>query len=149
MVWVQLQGMCPCYCSNSTAELRLRPFWNLLNSQEESGDDTAPPLGVKLTVYRLLNMTTMISFCFAKGILTYKGLSTVPTTLDWVSGGVLAAAWVYLVHFTKSFLLIWRLKSVLGWLVRGRTTLEEMGMVLPRWSGACDRLLRKACSWRV
>ena len=77
-------------------------------------------------------MTTMISFCFAKGILTYKGLSTVPTTLDWVSGGVLAAAWVYLVHFTKSFLLIWRLKSVLGWLVRGRTTLEEMGMVLPR-----------------
>ena len=63
-----------------------------MNSQEEHDDDTAPPLGVKLTVYRLLNMTTMISFCFAKGILTYKGLSTVPTTLDWVSGGVLAAA---------------------------------------------------------
>ena len=93
----------PCFCSNSTAEVRLPPFWNLLNSQEERNDDTAPPLGVKLTVYRLLNMTTMISFCFAKGILTYKGLSTVPTTLDWISGGVLAAVWVYLVYFTNHF----------------------------------------------
>ena len=59
--------------------------------------DAAPPFGVKLTVYRLLNMTTMLSFCFAKGILTYNGLSTVPTTLDWVSGGVLAVVWVNLV----------------------------------------------------
>ena len=38
----------------------------------------------------------MVSFCFAKGILTYEGLSTVPTTLDWVSGGVLAAVCVCL-----------------------------------------------------
>ena len=52
--------------------------------------DATPPLGVKLTVYRLLKMTIIFSFCFAKGILTYKGLSTVPTTVDWVSGGVLA-----------------------------------------------------------
>jgi len=60
--------------------------------------DATPPLGVKLTVYRLLNITTISSFCVAKGILTYKGLSTVPTTLDWVSGGVLAVVlyWISL-----------------------------------------------------
>ena len=58
--------------------------------------DAAPPLGVKLTVYRLLNMSTMLSFCFAKGVLTYKGLSIVPTMLDWVSGGLLAVVWVNL-----------------------------------------------------
>ncbi|KAF8266038.1 hypothetical protein EI94DRAFT_242838 [Lactarius quietus] len=52
--------------------------------------EATPPLGVKLTVYRLLNMATMFSFCVAKGILTYDGVSTLPTTLDWVSGGVLA-----------------------------------------------------------
>ena len=52
--------------------------------------DATPVLGVKLTVYRLLNITIVSSFCVAKGILTYKGLSTVPTTLDWLSGGVLA-----------------------------------------------------------
>jgi len=37
-------------------------------------------------------MTTIFSFCIAKGILTYKGLSTAPTTLDWFSGGVLGIA---------------------------------------------------------
>ena len=51
---------------------------------------TPPPLGVNLTCYKLLNMTTMFSFCIAKAILAYKGQSTAPTTLDWVSGGVLA-----------------------------------------------------------
>ena len=54
------------------------------------GDTSDPPLGVKLTCYRLLNMMTMFSFCIAKGILTYKGQSVAPTTLDWFSGGVLA-----------------------------------------------------------
>jgi len=60
--------------------------------------DATPPLGVKLTVYRLLNMATILSFCIAKGILTYKGLSTIPTTLDCVLGGVLAVVlyWVSL-----------------------------------------------------
>jgi hypothetical protein len=63
---------------------------------EEHGDGSPvdsdaipPPLGVKLTAYRLLNMATMFAFCFAKGILSYEGLSTIPTTLDWFSGWVL------------------------------------------------------------
>lgn len=80
--------------------------------------DAAPPLGVKLTVYRLLNMTTMLSFCFAKGILAYKGLSTVPTTLDWVSGGVLAVVWVNLVDLsTKTYPSSNDVKTILGRLV--------------------------------
>ena len=50
-----------------------------------------PPLGVKLTCYRLLNLTTLLSFGIIKGILTYMGQSTAPTTLDWISGSLLAA----------------------------------------------------------
>jgi hypothetical protein len=50
-----------------------------------------PPLGVKLTVYRMLNMITLLSFGIIKGILTYMGKSAAPTTLDWVSGTLLAA----------------------------------------------------------
>ena len=83
--------------------------------------DATPPLGVKLTVYRLLNMSTMFSFCFAKGILTYKGLSTVPTTLDWVSGGVLAVVWVNRGNSSmRAKGTYWGsndVKAILGWLV--------------------------------
>jgi len=64
--------------------------------EEEHGDDrltnkdaTSLPLGVKLTVYRLVLMTTVLSFGAAKSILTYKGQSIAPTTLDWVSGAFL------------------------------------------------------------
>ncbi|KAF8260069.1 hypothetical protein EI94DRAFT_1689981 [Lactarius quietus] len=53
-------------------------------------DAALPPLGVKLTCYRLLNMMTVFSFGIIKGILTYMGQSTAPTTLDWVSGALLA-----------------------------------------------------------
>lgn len=67
------------------------------SDQEEHGDDHSAdmdaalhPLGVKLTGYRLLNMTIIFSFGIIKGILTYMGQSTTPTTLDWVSGALLA-----------------------------------------------------------
>ncbi|KAI9435766.1 hypothetical protein H4582DRAFT_1817203, partial [Lactarius indigo] len=43
----------------------------------------------KLTTYRLLNVTIVFSFGIAKAILTYKGQSTGPTTLDWVGGALL------------------------------------------------------------
>ena len=77
------------------------PFNDTLNlkksDDEEHGDDgsadidvTPPPLGVKLTCYRLLNMMTIFSFGITKGILAYMGQSTAPTTLDWVSGALLA-----------------------------------------------------------
>ena len=46
----------------------------------------SPLLGAKLTVYNLLNMTAMFAFCIKKDLLTYKGLTVEPTTLDLVSG---------------------------------------------------------------
>ena len=49
-------------------------------------DATLPPLGVKLTGYRLVSMATVFAFGTVKTILTYKGHSIAPTTLDWVSG---------------------------------------------------------------
>ena len=64
--------------------------------QEEHDNDrsadatTPPPLGVKLTGYRLVFMTTLFSFGAVKSILAYKGQSIAPTTLDWVSGTLLA-----------------------------------------------------------
>ena len=64
----------------------------------ERGDDsladkdaTPPPLRVKLTVYRLVVMTTVLSFGAAKSVITYKSQSIAPTTLDWVSGTFLIA----------------------------------------------------------
>ena len=57
---------------------------------ESTSDGLPPPLGVELTGYRLLNMSVVFAFCLAKGILTYKGQSAIPTTFDWVSGGVVA-----------------------------------------------------------
>ncbi|KAH9001844.1 hypothetical protein EDB86DRAFT_404581 [Lactarius hatsudake] len=66
------------------------------SDQEEHGDvrlanrdATPPPLGAKLTSYRLLNITIVFSFGIAKAILTYKGQSTAPRTLDWVGGALL------------------------------------------------------------
>jgi hypothetical protein len=71
---------------------------DLGQDSEEHGDDRSgdtdappPPLGVKLTVYRLLNMTILFSIGITKGVLTYKGEFTAPTTLDWVGGALLAA----------------------------------------------------------
>jgi hypothetical protein len=49
-------------------------------------DTTPPPLGVKLTGYRLVFMMTVTSFGTIKTILTYKGESIATTTLDWVAG---------------------------------------------------------------
>ncbi|KAF8266039.1 hypothetical protein EI94DRAFT_242841 [Lactarius quietus] len=71
--------------------------------------DATPPLGIKLTVYRLLNITTILSFCIAKGVLSREGLSTIPTALYWVSGGVLAVVlyWVGLYEGRDSKKLEW------------------------------------------
>jgi hypothetical protein len=54
-------------------------------------DATPPPLGVKLTAYRLVFMVTVLSFGTVKTILTYMGQSIAPTTLDWVAGTFLTA----------------------------------------------------------
>jgi len=63
------------------------------SDQEKRRDDSTadmdvvpPPLGVKLTGYRLVFMTTVFSFGTVKAILAYKDQSVAPTALDWVSG---------------------------------------------------------------
>jgi hypothetical protein len=53
-------------------------------------DEGQPPLGVKLTGYRLLNVAVMLAFGIAKAISSYSGGSAIPTTLDFVSGTFLA-----------------------------------------------------------
>ena len=53
-------------------------------------DELQPPLRVKLTGYRLLNMSVVFTFGVAKAILTYMGESAMPTTLDWIGGAFLA-----------------------------------------------------------
>jgi hypothetical protein len=75
-----------------------RPSERQVGDQEGHVNDSSvdmaaasPPLGVKLTLYRLLNMVAMLAFCVEKDILSYKGQSITPTTLDLVSG-VLAVA---------------------------------------------------------
>jgi len=84
------------------------------SDQEGHGDDrsadmdaTPPPLGVKLTVYRLVFMTTVLSFGAAKSILTYKGQSIAPTTLDWVSGSFLTVVLYWLGLYEDSIKWKW------------------------------------------
>jgi len=49
-------------------------------------DVTPPPLGVKLTGYRVIFITIVSFFGTVKTILSYKGgQSIAPTILDWVS----------------------------------------------------------------
>jgi len=45
--------------------------------------DPPPPLGVKLTCYRLLNLTTIILWAVPKAVVSYKDQSVaLATTLD-------------------------------------------------------------------
>jgi len=53
---------------------------------ESTLDELLPPLRVKLTGYRLLNMNAVFTFGMTKAILTYMGRSAMPTTLDWIGG---------------------------------------------------------------
>ena len=43
-------------------------------------------LPFKVTPWRAINTAVIFSFGLAKAIATYRGLSTAPTTLDWMLG---------------------------------------------------------------
>ena len=74
-------------------EVALEDLSNLQDDDPLADTDAAPPpLGVKLTVLRLLNVTIILSIGISKAVLTYKGQSIAPTTLEWI-GGTLLAAW--------------------------------------------------------
>ncbi|KAH9164444.1 hypothetical protein EDB89DRAFT_416045 [Lactarius sanguifluus] len=57
--------------------------------------DSPPPLGVKLTCYRLLNVTIGIIFVVLTAVLAYKNLTVAAATVGLVSG--LSALGLYLV----------------------------------------------------
>jgi hypothetical protein len=58
---------------------------------EENEVDAPLPFGVKLTGYRFVNLTVVLSYGIAKFVLSLQGQSVAPTALDWVAGSVLAA----------------------------------------------------------
>ncbi|KAI0263232.1 hypothetical protein BC834DRAFT_324129 [Gloeopeniophorella convolvens] len=58
---------------------------------EANDAGTPPPLGIKLTGYRLLNIIVLIAVGLAKFILSLKGHSATPTGLEWMAGSILAA----------------------------------------------------------
>jgi hypothetical protein len=75
----------------ATRILNLKPLVVVMMSLPSSTlDELPPPLGVKLTGYRLLNMSVVFIFGMTKAILTYMGQSVMPTTLDWIGGAFLA-----------------------------------------------------------
>ena len=57
-------------------------------------DDTQPEVAKPLiTGYRLLVTLLTVIFGVSKAILSYRGQSTAPTTLDWVSGVAVTLGW--------------------------------------------------------
>jgi len=64
-------------------------------SAEIAAGDPLPPLGAKLTCYRLLNLTTIILWAVPKAILSYKNRSVAGTTVDLLAAlCVVALYWV-------------------------------------------------------
>ncbi|KAF8498217.1 hypothetical protein F5888DRAFT_1693645 [Russula emetica] len=60
---------------------------------ESTLNELPPPLGVKLTGYKLLNMSVMLTFTTTEAILAYtKRPAVISTWLDWIAGGFLGAA---------------------------------------------------------
>jgi len=48
--------------------------------------DPRPPLLVKVTGYRLLDITLLLAFGIAKAVLTYWERSVISAPLDWIMG---------------------------------------------------------------
>ncbi|KAI0061101.1 hypothetical protein BV25DRAFT_1839163 [Artomyces pyxidatus] len=68
-----------------------------------------PPLLVKLTGFRLLNMAVIMGLGVPKAVTSYQGGSAVPTTLDWVVG-VFSASLLYWLGLYESIeppVLVW------------------------------------------
>jgi hypothetical protein len=66
------------------------------SSLQPSRPEPRLPLLVKLTGYRLLNIIVITTVVGWKAVLSYQGQSVAPTTLDWITGGVLTLGCVCL-----------------------------------------------------
>ena len=60
------------------------------DSWDEGEYQETPPLGVKLTGYRLLNVGVILVFGVTEAALAHCRQSLALTTLDWVAGALLA-----------------------------------------------------------
>jgi len=79
------------------------------NSPQTSQIEPRPPLLVKLTGYRLLNIVAITAVVAWKAVLSYQGQSVGPTTLDWITGGVLTLGlwWLGLYENIQPPILPW------------------------------------------
>ena len=67
----------------------------LSRSSQTSQSEPRPLLLVKVTGYRLLNIFIITIVVAWKAVLSYQGQSVAPTTLDWITGGVLTLGCVF------------------------------------------------------
>jgi len=74
---------------------------------ESTLDELPPPLGVKLTGYRLLNMSVMFTFGMSKAILTYMGRSAMPTTLELIGGTLLVVILYWIGQYESVYSTRW------------------------------------------
>jgi len=79
------------------------------NSPQTSQIEPRLPLLVKLTGYRLLNIVVITAVVSWKAVLSYQGQSVGPTTLDWITGGVLTLGlwWLGLYESVQPPVLPW------------------------------------------
>ncbi|KIM81246.1 hypothetical protein PILCRDRAFT_505831 [Piloderma croceum F 1598] len=91
-----------------------------LHVEESAGEERQPLTGehssaptslllVKVTGYRLLNILVITTVVAWKAVLSYRGQLVAPTTLDWISGGILALGlwWLGLYESVEPPVLPW------------------------------------------
>ncbi|KAI0246435.1 hypothetical protein BJV78DRAFT_150310 [Lactifluus subvellereus] len=74
-----------------------------------------PLLGVKLTGYRLVNMSLILAFGISNAVCTCLGQSVTPTTLDWVVGTFSAAILYWIGQFETVRPRMWPLFLHVDW----------------------------------
>jgi len=79
----------------------IHPLTRRYSSPSTTKDEPRPLLLVKLTGYRLLNIFVITTVVAWKAVLSYKGQSFAPTTLDWITGGVLTLGYVSELEFSN------------------------------------------------
>ena len=72
---------------SGSLQVRGHDTWD--DTWDEGEYQGRPPLGVRLTGYRLLNVGVILVFGVIEVSLAYCGQSLAPTTLDWVAGALL------------------------------------------------------------
>ena len=72
------------------------PSNGLLSSSSQTfQNEPHPLLLVKVTGYRLLNIFIITMVVAWKAILSYQGQLVAPTTLNWITGGILTLGCVF------------------------------------------------------